>query len=86
MNKYPFLVYSGSDIQGLNYNLNSAGIYLLKVNNRNTRTWCQICLRLTIKTIVNLENISHLVLVFLLLTLNIIAGWEGNQYEQNGFP
>ena len=27
-----------------------AGIYLLKVNNRNTRTRCEICLKLTIKT------------------------------------
>ena len=26
------------------------GIYLLKVNNRNTRTRCGICLKLTIKT------------------------------------
>ena len=27
-----------------------AGIYLLKVNNRNTRTRCEICSRLTIQT------------------------------------
>ena len=27
-----------------------AGIYLLKVNNRNTRTRCVICSKLTIKT------------------------------------
>ena len=59
------------------------GIYLLKVNNRNTRTKCEICSKLTIKTqqrrhrrrsgvfIVNFECISHLVLVFLLLILNI---------------
>ena len=24
--------------------------YLFKVNNRNTRTWCETCLKLTIKT------------------------------------
>ena len=54
------------------------GIYLLKVNNRNTRTRCEICSKLTIKTperrpwhrfgvfIVNFEYISHLFLVFLL--------------------
>ena len=60
-----------------------AGIYLLKVNNRNTSTRCEICLKLTNKTpegrhwrrsavfIVNFEHISHLVLVFLLLTLNM---------------
>ena len=59
------------------------GIYLLKVNNRNTRTRFEICSKLTIKTpeqrhwrhfgifIVNFEDISHLVLVFLLLTLNM---------------
>ena len=27
-----------------------AGIYLLKVNNRNTRTRCEICSKLAIKT------------------------------------
>ena len=27
-----------------------AGIYLLKVNNRNTRTRCEICSKVTIKT------------------------------------
>ena len=57
-----------------------ADIYLLKVNNRNTKTRCS---KLTIKIperrhwrrpgvfIVNFEDISHLVLVFLLLTLNM---------------
>ena len=56
--------------------------YLFKVNNRNTRTRCEICSKLTINTperrhwrrsgvfIVNFEHISHLVLVFLLLTLS----------------
>ena len=60
-----------------------ASIYLLKFNNRNTRTRCEICSKLTIKTperrhwrrsgvfIVNFEHILHLVLVFLLLTLNM---------------
>ena len=55
---------------------------MFKVNNRNTRTRCEICLKLTIKTperrqlrrsgvlIVNFEHNSHFVLVFLLLTLN----------------
>ena len=59
-----------------------AGIYLLKFNNRNTTTRCEICSKLIIKTteqcqwhrsgvfIVNFEHISHLLLVFLLLTLN----------------
>ena len=58
-----------------------ADIYLLKVNNGNTRTRCEICPKLTVKTpehsgcpgtfIVSFEHISHLVLVFLLLTLNM---------------
>ena len=55
----------------------SAGIYLLKVNNRNTRTRCEICSKSAIKTpkrrhwrrsgvfIVNFEHISHLALVFI---------------------
>ena len=53
---------------------------MLKVNNRNTRTRCEIYSKTTIKTperrqwcrsgvfVVNLEHISHLVLLFLLLT------------------
>ena len=62
-----------------------AHIYLPKVNNRNTRTRCEICSKFTMKTpeihhwrrsgvfIVKFEHISlsHLVLVFLLLTLNM---------------
>ena len=49
-----------------------ASIYLFKVNNRNTRTRCEICSKLTISVfIVNIEHISHIVLVFALLTLNI---------------
>ena len=55
---------------------------MFKVNNRNTRARCEICSKLTIKTperrhwhrsaifIVNFERISHLVLVFPLLTLS----------------
>ena len=55
----------------------------LIVINRNTRTRCKIFSKLTIKTperphwsrsgviIVNFEHISHLALVFLLLTLNM---------------
>ena len=54
--------------------------YLFKINNENTRTWCKICPKLTLKTlerrqwrrsglfIVNFEHISHHVLVYLLLT------------------
>ena len=61
----------------LNASNNPAHIYLFKVNNRNTRKTCEIWLKLTIKQqndigvfIVNFEHISHLFLLFLLLTLN----------------
>ena len=61
---------------------------MFKVNNRDTRTRFEICSKLTMKTlerrhwrrsgvfIVNFELVSHLALVFLLLTLNrlMLAG------------
>ena len=37
-----FSVFRGNDI--------SFGVYQLKVNNRNTRARCEICLKLTLKT------------------------------------
>ena len=47
---------------------NPAGIYLLKVNTRNNRTRCEICLKLTIKTqerrrclIVKFQHFSQIV-------------------------
>ena len=53
-------------------------IYLLKVNNKITRSRCEICSKLTINTLERhhwlLEHIEHilqLVLVFLLLTLSM---------------
>ena len=68
-----------------------ACIYMLKVNNRNTRTRCEICSKLTIKIperphwrrsgifIISFEHISNLVLMFLLLllTCNCRLGWWG---------
>ena len=77
------LLYSHCNYSEQLYGINPAGIYLLKVNNRNTRTRCEICSKITIKTperrhwrrsgvfIVSFEHISHLVLLFLLLTLNM---------------
>ena len=66
-----------------------AGNHMFEVNNRNTRTRCEICPKLAIKIperhqwrssgifIVNFGHISHLVLVFLLLTLKQVnAGWN----------
>ena len=50
-----------------------SGSYLLKFS-RNTRTKCEICSRLTIKTPERChwrEPISYLALVFLFLTLNM---------------
>ena len=66
---------------GICLHLPSLSICLLKVNDRNIRTRCEICSKLTIKTpercqwhcsgvfIINFDHISHFVLVFLLLTL-----------------
>ena len=57
----------------------SAGIYLAKVNCGNTSIMCKICSKSTLKApkqshsgvfIVNFQNISHIVLVFPLFTLN----------------
>ena len=60
-----------------------SAIYLLKVNNKNTRTRCEICSELTVNTperhhwrhsgvfIANFEHISHPGLVLLLLILNM---------------
>ena len=65
------------------------GIYLLKVNNRNIATKCEIYLKLTIRHkndvnwrrsgvfIVNLEHISHLFLVCLLLFEQVYPHWDG---------
>ena len=61
---------------------NPTGNYIFKVNIRNTRTSCEICSKLTIKTpewrywrrsgvfIGNFDHILHLVLVFILVTLS----------------
>ena len=61
---------------------NPAGNYMFKVNGRNTRTKCEICSELTIKIparhqwlrsgtfIAIFQHTSHVVLVFLLLTLS----------------
>ena len=61
---------------------------MFRVNNRNARKRCEICSELTIKTpewrrrlagdyIINFEHISHLFLMFLLLTFSkkMLAGF-----------
>ena len=70
-------------IKGINSVIHySVNIYLFKVNNRNIGKRCQICSKLTIKTIewrqwrlsgsfiVNFGHISHVFLELLLLALN----------------
>ena len=66
------------------------GQYMFKVNNRNNRKRCEICSKLTTKTlerrygrhsdvfIVNFEHILNLVLMFLLLTLSRSTGTHTN--------
>ena len=44
-----FLPEQGDTIQS--FDLYPVGIYLLKVNTRNTRIRCEICSKLTIKTL-----------------------------------
>ena len=56
------------------FKANPANIYLLKVNNRNTRKKYEICSKLIWPTflfvIANFKHTSHLFLMFPLLTLN----------------
>ena len=55
----------------LNTHIFPAGIYLLKVNNRNNRTRCEICLKLTVKTSEQRQwRRFGVILVSLLLTLS----------------
>ena len=42
-----------------------ANIYLLKVNNRNTRKRCEICSKLTIKTLLKSVSLTRLSNVFI---------------------
>ena len=71
-----------------------AGIYLLKVNNRNTRTRCEICSKLTKKIperrpgifIVKFEHISHLVRVSIVNFEHEIDGWVVRQRCCNSCP
>ena len=58
--KLPFYTTAGYD---------PTGNYVFKVNNRKTRTRCEICSKLAIKT-PTFEHILHLVLRLLLLTLS----------------
>ena len=71
-----------------------ANIYLFKVNYGNTRKRCEICSKLAIKTperrhvfIANFEHISHLFLVFPLLTLNkyMLVGYLRLSYPTSSY-
>ena len=71
-----------SEVLTCSHHSYSAAYYMFKVNNRNTRTRCEICSKLTINTpercqsprsvvfIVNFKHASYLVAVFLSLTLS----------------
>ena len=65
--------FAGSFTVIQNPNSYPANICLLKFNNKNTGERCEICSKLTIKTPkdVKFEHVSHLLLVFLLLALNM---------------
>ena len=63
----------------------TAGIYLLKVNNRNSRTRCGICSELTIKTLERRQwrqlwtYFTPCSSVSIVNFEHVIAGWvEGN--------
>ena len=49
------------------------GIYLLKVNNRNTRASCEICSELTVKT----PERGHYFSVSIVNFEQVIADWGG---------
>ena len=49
---------------------NPANMHLFRVNNKNTKKRCELCSKLTIK------NVNHVVVVFLLLTLNVFHIFE----------
>ena len=61
---------------------NSAGVYLLNVNNGNTRTMREICSKLTVTLLrrfsaftVNVEQTSHCSAVFIAEFEQVYAGW-----------
>ena len=57
-----------SEVFFFNIISNPANIYMFKVNNESTRSICEICSKLTIKTP---NKVNGAILVSLLLTLNI---------------
>ena len=59
-----------------NYNkTNLLGIYMFKVDNKNTRTRYEICLRLKFRKTYTSMTLSNGVLLSLLLTLNVFLTW-----------
>ena len=57
---------------------NPPGIYLLKVNNRNTRTRCEICSNLTIKVPERRRRSG----VFIANFEHVTAAWEEQNFLQ----
>ena len=56
------------------FNINPVGNYMLKVNSKNTRTRCEICLKLTIKTTERPDCCRSGVVIVNFEQVN--AGWE----------
>ena len=78
----------------MNNSISVAGIYSLKDNNGNFKTLCEIYSNQNIKAqdwhhygafFVNLEQISHIALMFPLLNLNK-SMLVGAKYLQSSFP
>ena len=64
-----FNAYSPFDLIS-NYNMTNLGTYMLEVDNRNTRTRCETCLKLKLKNKFTRTTLSNGVLLSLLLILN----------------
>ena len=80
------------------YSSSPAIQYMVKINNRNTRTTCEAYSKWTIKTwrrhhwlcsgvfIVNFEHISHLILLSFFLTLNRLMFAGSQCYDTLSTP
>ena len=71
-----------------NLNTDLAVIYLLKVNNRNTRTRCEIFSKLTINGVILVSllltlNIFHTFGVFNVNFKHVISGWGSIPYKSS---
>ena len=58
--------------------VNPAGIYLLKVNNRNTRTRCEIGSVILVSSLLTLNYFTPCSSASIVNFEHVIAGWEAN--------